>query len=145
MTLAEPNAGSHFVWRSRAQSTTERLNLLVTPGLRVRDGAAQFGRPATVMGNAQAKGPQNKNRAHKKYVHWDQAGKQCCTWTVMAAAGAGGRGAQCSLTNQSTEASNKAIIITCICVQVNETHLCDRFVVWLCLAASVHAAISSAV
>jgi hypothetical protein len=27
------------------------------------------------MGNAPAKGPQQKNKGQKKYVHWDQAGK----------------------------------------------------------------------
>jgi hypothetical protein len=54
-----------------------------------------------------------------------------------------GGGGLCLLTNQSTEASNRAIII--ICVQVNETHLCDRFVVLLRLTASVHTEISSIV
>jgi len=28
------------------------------------------------MGNAPVKGTQQKNRGHKKYVHWDQAGKK---------------------------------------------------------------------
>ena len=57
--------------------------MFVTPGGHVGDGrAVQFGREAAVMGNAQTKGPQQKGRGQKKYVHWDQAGEQCYSVVV---------------------------------------------------------------
>jgi len=74
------DAGRTECWRllcSEEQSLEhERAAKSVSDTGLACERAAQFGRPATAMGNAQAKGPQHKNRARRKYVHWDQAGEQ---------------------------------------------------------------------
>ena len=129
VTLAEPNAGVYFVPRSRAQSTRERLNLLVTPGLRVREQRSSVDQLL----------PWETPRPKGRNTRTEPAGNMCIGTRQVSSNGDRG-GGLCLLINQSTEASNKAIII--ICVQVNETHLCDRFVVLLCFTASVHRAIS---
>jgi hypothetical protein len=75
----------HSLEHQRAAKSVSDTGLACESGGR----AAQFGAADTGMGNAQAKGPHQKNRAHKKYVHWDQAGKRCCAFTVMGGGGGG--------------------------------------------------------